>query len=231
MFKLRRELQAVREYRVLEDQPRLEKWAKRLVEHYLKIGEMVPEWQDELEREVAESLKQAASKGDFQQVARSVRKLGLSCRSCHRDYRAVAAARYRSPDYSRITVENSETLETEPLKDAMKRLSQLVNRVKIAAEDDRMPVAEEALAGLRQHLEDLGGSCKQCHSDPAPRLRILGDDTRASIDLIGQGIAREDKTLIGRNLGELAVGACARCHSVHRTLSDLKSVMMSSGVP
>ena len=226
MFKLRREMQAVAEYTALEDQPRLEKWADRLVKHYLEIGEMVPEWRDELEAAVAGELADAAADGDFEGAARAVRKLGLSCRSCHRDYRAVAAAVYRTPDFGKVAVEDSETLEMESMEDVMNRLSRLVNRIKIASEDDRMPAAADALTQLGQRLNDLGASCDDCHSDEAPRERILGGTTRSSMERIGQGIEQNDKKIIGRNLGELAVQACARCHGVHRTLSDLKKVML-----
>ncbi len=226
MFKLRREMQAVTEYLALEDQPRLQKWAERLAEHYLKIGEMVPEWRDELEAPIAGALTDAAAAGDFERAAGAVRKLGLSCRSCHRDYRAVAAAIYRAPDFSKVSVEDSETLEMEPMEDVMNRLSLLVNRIKIASEDDRMPAAADALTQLGRRLSDLGASCDGCHSDEAPRERILGNATRSSMERIGQGIERNDKKFIGRNLGELAVQACARCHGVHRTLFDLKKVML-----
>ena len=226
MFKLRREMQAVTEYLAMEDQPRLEKWAGRLEEHYLEIGNMVPEWQDELEAPVARELAEAAAAGDYERTARAVRKIGLSCRSCHRDYRAVAAAIYRAPDFGKVTVEDSETLEMESMEDVMNRLSLLVNRIKIASEDDRMPAAADALTQLGQRLNDLGASCDKCHSDDIPRERILGSATRSSMDHIRQGIDRNDKKFIGRNLGELAVQACARCHGVHRTLSDLKKVML-----
>jgi len=226
MFKLRREMQAVTEYLALEDQPRLQKWAGRLEEHYIEIGNMVPEWQDELEGAVARELAEAAAAGDYERTARAVRKIGLSCRSCHRDYRAVAAAIYRAPDFSKASVEDSETLEMESLEDVMNRLSLLVNRIKIASEDDRMPAAADALTQLGQRLNDLGASCGDCHSDEAPRERILGFAARSSMERIGQGIAAGDKKIIGRNLGEFAVQTCARCHGVHRTLSDLKKVML-----
>ena len=226
MFKLRREMQAVTEYLALEDQPRLQKWAGRLREHYLGIGKMVPEWRDELEAPVVEELAAAAAAGDFGKAAGAVRKLRLSCRSCHRDYRAVAAAMYRAPDFGKVAVEDSETLEMESMEDVMNRLSLLVNRMKIASEDDRMPAAADALTQLRQRLDDLGVSCEKCHSDAAPRERILGGATRLSLEHIEQGIEQNDKKSIGRNLGELAVQACARCHGVHRTLSDLKKVLI-----
>ncbi|MDX2458131.1 MAG: hypothetical protein QNL87_11555, partial [Gammaproteobacteria bacterium] len=51
MFKLRREMQAVRFYADIKDVKHLEKWVMLLSEHYLKLGEMVPEWKKKLDME------------------------------------------------------------------------------------------------------------------------------------------------------------------------------------
>ncbi len=225
MFKLRREMQAVTEYLTLEDQPRLRKWADRLVEHYRKIGDMAPEWRDELEQDEADALQRAAEDGRFEDAARAVRRLGLSCRSCHREYRAVTAAFYRTPDFSKIQVEDSETLVEETYAEVMKRLSVLVNRIKIASEDERSDVALDTLFELERRMDDLSTSCTNCHKEEAPRERILGkatDDLLAGLQAAVQKGAQKE---VGRKLGGMAVIACARCHGVHRTLYDLKRTM------
>jgi DNA-directed RNA polymerase subunit M/transcription elongation factor TFIIS len=222
MFKLRREMQAVREYAALEDGPRLEKWAGRLVRHYRQIGEMVPEWQDELELRVADELQQAAADAAFERVGKAARKLGLSCRSCHREYRATAALLYRTPDFAKINVEKSETLEEVSYKQLMGRLSLLLNRVKIASEDGRKSSALESLDELQQNLEDLGESCAQCHRDERPRRRILGEEARDKLAVVRRGLEVGDAKATGRGLGEVAVYTCARCHGVHRTLYDIR---------
>ena len=75
MFKLRRELQAVNQYRAEKDLPHTQKWANKLVEHYLKIADMVPEWKSELRLKRAEQLKIAANEGDFKSLGRAIKKL------------------------------------------------------------------------------------------------------------------------------------------------------------
>ena len=223
MFKLRREMQAVGEYQALEDAPRLAKWAGRLAEHYRRIGDMVPEWQDELELEVVDALLQAARAAEYEKVPRLMRKLGQSCRSCHREYRAVTALLYRTPDFGKVTVEDSETLETLSYKKLMGRLSLLLNRVKIAGEDGRREAAVESLHELKRRLEDLAQGCGGCHRDDGdPVERILGKASRDSLAAIRQGLETRDAKATGRYLGELAVNTCARCHGVHRTLYDLR---------
>jgi len=170
-------------------------------------------------------LQQAAGQGDLEQVAKAYRKLGMSCRSCHREYRAVAAALYRTADFSDIQVEDSESLEELPYKKVMERLSLQVNRIKIASEDGRKQTAVDALQGLRQGLGDLGQSCEQCHKDGAPHERILGAETEKSLAALEQGIESADMKETGHALGTLAVQVCARCHGVHRTLYDLKKAL------
>jgi len=225
MFRLRREMLAVSDYLALEDGQRARKWAGRLGEDYRKIGEMVPEWSDELELEQLERLQQAIARGEQAKAVRAFHKLGMSCSSCHKEYRAVAALLYRSPNFSEIRVEDSESLEELPYKKVMGRLSVQVNRIKIASEDGRKATALEALRILRQGLEDLGESCRQCHQDPTPRQRFLGAGMGRALASLQQGVEREDKKHTGEAMGALAVQVCARCHAVHRTLSDMKGLL------
>ncbi len=107
----------------------------------------------------------------------------------------------------------------------MERLTLLVNRIKIASEDERMQTALESLDNLRQRLDDLGQSCESCHKDNAPKSRILGTETEKSLAALEQAIKAGEQKKTGRHLGTLAVQGCARCHSVHRTLYDLKGAI------
>lgn len=221
MFRLRREMQAVSEYAALEEPELLARWAARLTADYRRIGEMVPEWQEDLELEWADRLQQATRQADYPAVARAQRRLAGSCRACHREFRAVAAALYRTPDYKGLKVEDSETLDEVPFADAMERLSRLVNRIKIASVDDRPAVALESLAELNRRLGELSTVCAGCHQDSVPQERILG---AASLHLTGRlksALEEGDRKGTGKALGALAVEVCARCHGIHRSLYDL----------
>ena len=220
MFALRREMQAVSEYLELEDRARLAKWAERLVGHYRKIPEMVPEWSDDADLDAAVDLERSVAAGDFAAVKEATRELGRSCKSCHREYRALAAARFRAPDFSLLTVTDASGVERD-FPDQMHALSRSVNRIKIAGEDQRWDVAELALSKLRLELAALGETCSDCHDDEAPQERILGAEARASLTRIGAGLAERQQQALGRSVGEAAVRICARCHGIHRTLSDL----------
>ena len=226
MFGLRRSMLAVSDYLALEDRPRLDKWLKRFGERYRKIGEMVPEWREELDLEQLDRLERAAADGDLATAADALHEVGRTCRSCHNENRAVAAALMRGPDFSEVQVEDSETLEELPYDKVMQRLPVLVNRIKIADEDGRQRVALESLQELRQRLADLGQSCESCHRDEVPKERILGAGMRATLDALEQALKAEDHQAVGRDVAKFAVDTCARCHGVHRLLSDLRRELL-----
>ena len=225
MFRLRREMQAVSEYAALEDSARLKKWLARLEKDYLSIGEMVPEWKDELEDGLLKKMRAAAAAGDLEVLGRWQRKLGKSCQSCHAEYKLTAALLYRAPDFSAVKVESEETLEEEDYSRVMSRLSLLLNRVKIAGEDGRQQAAMDALDQLEQRLADLGGSCSACHKQESAREIILGREAKASLAQVRQGLEAGDQKQAGRYLGEFAVGVCAECHAIHRLQSNMRRLL------
>ncbi len=225
MFSLRREYQAVSEYILLEDAKRALKWAKRLDKHYRSIAEMVPGWRDELEIQLLEALLAALEKDKLDVAGEQARKLVKSCRSCHREYQAVVALMYRAPDFSKMTVEDSETLEEEAFDKVMERLTTLLNRVKIAFEDGRKAVARESLEALHRRLEDLAGGCEQCHRDDSASRLLFGKDYQRISAELAEGIAQADVAKTGGAMGELAVSVCARCHAIHRIQSDMRELI------
>ena len=225
MFRLRREMQAVEEYVRSNDVAGVKKWGQRLAKSYREIPEMVPEWKDEVKLEWSDRLEAAALKGNFKGVARAWKKLENSCDSCHSDFRPLAAALYRVPEYSKLTVATETAGKESTYPELMNRLSRSVNRIKIATEDKHPRVAKQALQRLRKQLRELGTSCDQCHRDNIPRERILGVATDKLLDELGEGIQRGKPKESGKLLGEVAVAVCARCHGVHRTLGDLKEFL------
>jgi len=100
MFKLRREIQAVKFYSNNVDQKNMEKWATRLSKHYLKIAEMVPEWKNKLNTEAINHLQKSIKNNNYHDVSIALDNLNKNCDSCHSDYRVITATKYRAPDFS-----------------------------------------------------------------------------------------------------------------------------------
>ncbi len=220
MFSLRRALQAIDEYAAAEDGEHVRKWARILDEKYRKLGEMVPEWEDRLDMKRLEALLKAVSTDEFARIRKDAKAVGKQCVSCHQDYQALAALKFRTPDFSEI--ELIEGMPDSRYPDFMKRLSRTVNRIRIAAEDDRWKAAGEAGYRLEDELGLLSHSCIQCHKERDPYERIFGGKTRKAFTDLQRAIAREDLKKLRMSLGEAAVLACARCHSLHKLNSDLK---------
>jgi len=158
MFSLRREMQAVRFYSDSKDAKHLEKWAGRLSDDYLKIGEMVPEWKKMLDMEAIANLGKSAREGRYKDVSNALDDLGESCKSCHSDYRGLSAAMYRAPDFTSLKINPSTSLETH-----MKKLSSQVNQIKIASEDGMKDIALSSLSDLKSGINLLGEICVNCH--------------------------------------------------------------------
>ncbi len=218
MFKLRREMQAVRLYSDNADSRLLNKWVTRLSEHYLKIGEMVPEWSGKLDRKAIFLLKKSSENNRYQDVSQALNDLRESCNSCHADYRAVTAAIYRAPDFSSLEIGPSRSYDTH-----MEELAKQVNRIKIASEDGRKDIALSSLEELNKGINTLGGTCSDCHHK---EKRIYpDDDITKTVASLEQSLQSGTLKQQGQALGTLAVLACARCHGTHRIAYDIRQLL------
>ena len=220
MFKLRREMQAVRFYANNKEDDYLQKWASQLSTHYLKIGEMVPEWKKKLDINLLTELQGHVEKSSYQDITHALDNLNKSCDSCHADYRATAATMYRAANFSSIDTPGRST----SLKEHMKELTRQVNQIKIASEDGRQEVALSSLSDLKKGMNTLGETCSICHKK---------DEKEYPGDTINNTIARLEESLVtgtlkdqGRELGTLAVTACARCHGTHRLAYDSRNQLV-----
>ena len=225
MFGMRRELQAIEEYSYQGDLEGIKKWSAKLIKHYRRLPEMVPEWLDEVELDTAEDLEKAVEQGDLSKIKSTTKKLSRSCRGCHSDFRVLARLRYRTADFKplKIIEQGNEVSFHDFKKDLIKTL----NRIKISAVDSRWEKAAVAVDKLESKLQDYAVVCASCHKDKQPRERILGAATQQGLNKLKQAVISKDLKLTGRSLGSTAVDVCARCHGVHRTLSEIRGQLFT----
>ena len=216
MFKLRREMQAVRFYANNKEDGFLQKWAGQLSTHYLEIGEMVPEWKKKLDISLITELREHIKNSSYQDITHALDNLNKSCDSCHVDYRAITATMYRAANFSSIDTPDGST----SLKEHMKELTRQVNQIKIASDDGMREVALSSLSDLKKGMNTLGDTCSICHKK---------DEKEYPDDTINNTVIRLEASLVtgtlkdqGRELGTLAVTACARCHGTHRLAYDAR---------
>lgn len=224
MFGMRRELQAVDEYVEQKNVSGIEKWSKRLISHYHKLSEMVPEWEHLLDLEVINAFEKSVQNLDFNSILFNSTKLQENCLSCHNKYRVLASLHFRSADFSSLTVnyEHKEYL----YRKFMKLISRTLNRIRIATEDEYWSVAANASNQLQLELKLLGTNCAICHKGDEPFDRIFGLSTKQSIDKMETGIVERNSKMVKLGLGETAVKVCARCHAIHRTISDIRRLLI-----
>ena len=220
MFKLRREMQAVRLYSDNKDAKQLEKWVTLLSEHYPKIGEMVPEWKKELDMEAMTRLQESSRSSRYQDVSHALDDLSEGCESCHKDYRTSAATMYRAPDFSLIEIDPSTSFKVH-----MENLSKQVNQVKIASVDGMQDIALSSLSDLEKGINVLGETCANCHEKLDAKV-YPGDTINKTITSLGDSLRTGTLKDQGRELGTLAVLACARCHGTHRLVSDTRKLFV-----
>ena len=217
MFNLRREMQAARFYSGNKDERSLGKWVALLSEHYLKLGEMVPEWKKKLDMETLVRLQQSAGSDHYQEVTDALDDLNESCESCHEDYRIVTATMYRAPDFSLLEIDPSISFAAH-----MDELTRQVNQIKIAAEDGMQDIALSSLSGLEKGINALGETCLNCHKKD---IRVYPDETiNNTITSLRESLETGSLKDQGRQLGTLAVLACARCHGTHRIAFDTREL-------
>lgn len=218
MFNLRREMQAVSEYAASKDAETLAQWSQKLQQHYLKIAEMVPSWQNKLDLQALDQLTQAAAQQQFDQIDAPLQRLQQTCDSCHQDFRVQTALLYRAPDFSDVTLAGGQHSSEQ-----MKQLIKQVNRIKIASVDQRPQAALQALDELKLGMGQLGEACLDCHKTnrkqyPSPAI----NETLVKLEQSLNGGTLKQQ---GRYLGTLAVQACARCHGVHRQGFDARQLL------
>lgn len=221
MFRLRQSLQAVEIYSQQGDQQQLIKWAGILQESYAELAMMVPEWEDETRQQAAKKLLTYAKNGDSKKLAKSITQLNKICEGCHQQWKAVVTTLYRSPDYSKLSVTVAQA--SHSYSDFMEDLADTLGVLKIAREDEKLATARQAVTKLGEQLDQLSNSCSDCHRDPQPRERILGSATKDSLKALHAALNEpHDPKESGRHLGTVGFTVCGRCHSIHRTLGDIR---------
>lgn len=218
MFKLRREMQAIEFHAQRQDSENVDKWLTSLEQHYLKIGEMVPSWDNKLDPSLLAKIRQSNQDSNFDKIPSQLEQLATNCQSCHEDFRSVVATLYRAPDFTGITLTDDTKLTVH-----MDNLSRQINLIKIASSDGLPSVAQGAFTQLSHSMDQLGEICVNCHKNdsqvyPSPLIK----QTLVKLDQALQHGTLKDQ---GQQLGALAVQACATCHGTHRLSFDNRTLL------
>lgn len=217
MFKLRREMLAVDIYAKSRDPENLEKWVNKLDTDYQKIAEMVPEWQNRVDLAAVTDIQKAAKEKRYDDMTGALENLDKNCQSCHEDFRAITATMYRAPDFTKLKVGDTASLNAH-----MQTLSKQVNQIKIAYVDGKQGAALAAFQGLKSDMSQLGAVCLNCHKkSPTP---YPSTEISQALDALEHSLKAGSLRDKGMALGTLAVLACAECHGTHRLAYDSRTL-------
>lgn len=226
MFRLRREMQAINEYGMQNDQLRTMEWINRLEKDYTEIADMVPEWKQEIKPRLISELETFSKSGDSARLKKTLKMIQRTCDDCHTNYQPFVTAMYRSPHYDDIQLKDSNGKQ-QSFDENMHDLSESVNRILIALVDGRNQVALQASKDLGEQLNELAVSCTSCHKDDNyPRERILGKATIQRLEILQAAISENRVKDSQKLMGEIGVTVCARCHNTHRIVNDLRNTLL-----
>jgi len=218
MFKLRRELQAIEYYASVGNDQLTDQWMLRLNQHYIKIGEMVPEWKSRMDVTLLLTLSDVVASRDYEQVPQALQSIQKTCDSCHIDYRSLTAMRYRAADFS-----VPELAKNNEFKKLMQQLNVDVNALKIASSDHRRNAAMGSFMDLKIGLNKLSETCSTCHEKEHKIL--VNNDITATLGSLEAALSEGTIKEQGMALGALAVKACANCHANHRLSYDMREMI------
>jgi len=224
MFKLRREMQAIESYAITQEDEHLNDWMNELSQHYFKIGEMIPSWRKKLDVKALNKLRSSIDDKRYENIIPNLYSLRKSCQSCHDEYQEITALLYRAPDFSSLKV-NTQSATSFTYKAHMQELSKLMNHIKISLSDGMPDKAQASLTELSFGMEQLGGSCKNCHK--SGYKNYPNDEIKQSLKDLNTSLQSGNKSQQGRNLGHLAVTACATCHGIHKLTFATKQLISS----
>jgi cytochrome c556 len=218
MFNLRRELQAIEYYADRKDIKHLNQWLIKFESHYKKIATMVPQWARKVDYEELENLKQLAKNNQLSDIAGSINKINENCTSCHDKFQSITATIYRAANFNAIS-------KSDDYSEHMRQLSKQINTIKISMVDKNIVGANEALKGLKTGMDKLGTTCIECH-EFSPKT-YPNKQIQLTLDALGYALNNSNLKQQGKELGTLAVSACASCHGTHRLLSSTAQLLQT----
>ncbi|MCW8929885.1 MAG: hypothetical protein OQL19_06575 [Gammaproteobacteria bacterium] len=225
MFRLRREILAMKDYSAKGQQTELEKWSQNFIKDYKSIAEMVPEWEKFLYLDKLNELDNAVKSQQYSSIPTILKKISKSCMRCHDDYQTVATLMFRSPDFNNKIISEGFSGEKISYDEIMKQMSDSVNRINIAIKDNYFETASDVIGPLEQQLDHLATSCGDCHQDDGVPVQRIMNASRELLPELAEQLELKDQKKSGGKLGEYAVKVCAKCHSIHRLSSDLKFII------
>ncbi len=203
---------------------RAKKWAENLVKTYLSVGNMVPEWQNYIKKDVAENFLKAVNSGDLKQVGALAKELGDTCKSCHQEHQLSVKIFYSVPSWDEIEVEDPVSLKKVDIHKFMQDMSDSLRFTLIGVQDGDFSLAEKSVKDFSTRAKALKETCSSCHTSKASIEALAGKDYIAAIDALFNSVKEKNQQKFFPALSRVG-DFCTRCHTTHLLLLEIKEAI------
>ncbi|NPA51352.1 MAG: cytochrome c [Aquificae bacterium] len=198
-----------------KDWQRAEKWAKTLKDAYLKIGELVPQWDKVLRKEEANFLVQAVKNKDIRKIQFFANAVGNTCSKCHDRYLASTKLLYHFPDFDTVTLEDPITSVEYNVSDYMKKMITSFKLLNVYMHDSKSKKAKKEGMNFVKRLKGLSQMCSECHTNQLSEKVYFGKDFYQKVKQLEQSIKNLNPNKISQTFNWINKNNCSKCHNVH----------------
>ena len=198
-----------------QDWKRAEKWAESLKNAYLKIGELVPEWDKVLRKKEANALVKAVKERNIRQIQFFANAVGRTCSKCHERYMASTKLLYHFPDFDTVTLEDPITGADYEVADYMAKMTTSFKLLNVYMSDGLTKKAKKAGMNFVKRLKGLTQMCSECHTNKLSEEIYFGKQFNQKVKELETAIKNLDGKKISQTFAWINMNNCSKCHNVH----------------
>ncbi len=198
-----------------KDWKRAEKWAKSLRDAYLKIGELVPEWDKVLRKKEANALVKAVQNKDVRKIRFFANAVGQTCSKCHSRYMASTKLLYHFPDFDTVSLEDPVSGLSYEVSDYMAKMTTSFKLLNVYLSDGLKNKAKKAGMDFVKRFKGLTQMCSECHTNKLSEEIYFGKEVQAKVKELEAAIRNLDAKKISQTFGWINMNNCSKCHNVH----------------
>ncbi len=198
-----------------QDWKNAEKWAKKLRDSYLKIGEMVPQWDKVLRKKEANALVQAVKDRDIRKIQFFANTVGKTCSKCHERYLASTKLLYHFPDFDTVTLEDPVSGVDYDVSDYMAKMITSFKLLNVYMTDGKTKKAKKEGINFVKRLKGMAQMCSECHTNKLSEEIYFGKEFQQKVKELEMAVKNLDGNKISQAFGWINMNNCSKCHNVH----------------
>ncbi len=208
------------------DWKRAEKWAKSLRDAYLKIGELVPEWDKVLRKKEADALVKAVQSKDLRKIRFFANAVGNTCSKCHDRYMASSKLIYHFPDFDTVSLEDPVSGVDYEVSDYMSKMTTSFKLLNVYLSDGLKNKAKKEGMNFVKRFKGLSQMCSECHTNKLSEEIYFGAEVQKKVKELEIAIKNLDAKKISQTFGWINMNNCSKCHNVHEVPTMIREKLI-----